>query len=437
MSTGKPAPKTRKPKTNNYTVILDQFLKKYNLSAESTPEQLSEHASELGASLPDWMARRCVKVALTKPKRLFSQEKIEALVPDKRKEKLTIKERALHCAETGDKWDIYIHACEIGPKSNDDKETVASCSRLSLFRNELEKAGIARELIDTYAKDPNVTTTSNQIQKERTEQNLADNRSRTPLHFSLANVRKRIQNMDVSKIPTQENLADVIVMLSMRPAEVRSLQIDHYEVDPSASLAKPNLPAWYVNGYSWYCTGYAKNKGENKDNPEPRPFVSMEKDPERARTLLIWIQEAIKAGKLSDPTFSENGKRNTRAFSKFLKPNKITPKILRKIGGKHACRVHGGLNATHQQLDLLNRRALRHKIVRHDAGKNYAIRDTESEDNDTESDSESVSEVSDSPKPQTQASSPAPQPNHQKSQQTMEMDSMLAEIDAMLAEFRK
>ncbi|GBB91437.1 hypothetical protein RclHR1_18740002 [Rhizophagus clarus] len=30
---------------------------------------------------------------------------------------------------------------------------------------------------------------------------------------------KRIQNMDISKIPTRENLTDVIVMLSMRPAE--------------------------------------------------------------------------------------------------------------------------------------------------------------------------------------------------------------------------
>ena len=62
------------------------------------------------------MARRCVKVALVKPKRSFSKEKIETLVPDKRKKKLTIKERALYCAKTGDKWDIYIHACEIGPK---------------------------------------------------------------------------------------------------------------------------------------------------------------------------------------------------------------------------------------------------------------------------------------------------------------------------------
>jgi len=108
--------------------------------------------------------------------------------------------------------------------------------------------------------------------------------------------------------------------------------------------------------------------------------------------LLIWIQEAIKAGKLIDPTFSANGKRNTRAFRKFLKPYKITPKILRKTGGKHACRVYGSPNATHQNLDLLNRRALRHKIVHHDAGKNYAICDTDSEDSDPESDYNSGSE---------------------------------------------
>ena len=100
----------------------------------------------------------------------------------------------------------------------------------------------------------------------------------------------------------------------------------------------------------------------------------------------IQIQEAIKVEKLIDPTFSENGKRNTRAFSKFLKPHKITPKILRKIGGKHACRVHGGPNATHQNLDRLNRMALRHKIIRHDAGKSYAIADTESEDSGPEDD---------------------------------------------------
>ena len=85
---------------------------------------------------------------------------------------------------------------------------------------------------------------------------------RIPKHFSLANMQKKIQNMDVSKTLTREDLADMIVMLSMRPAEVRSLQINYYELDPS------NISAWYKDGYSWYCTGYLKSRGEKKKNSD-------------------------------------------------------------------------------------------------------------------------------------------------------------------------
>ncbi|CAG8672187.1 14548_t:CDS:2 [Cetraspora pellucida] len=353
--------------------------------------------------LPDWKARKDVKEALRR--RLFKENQIGVLVPDKRKKKLIIEKRALYCAKTGS-------------KSND--EIVASCSRLSLFRNKLAKAGIAQEPIDIYAKLLGVTTASNKIQKEWTEQDVANNQLKIPPHFSLEKGLKRIQNIDTTKDPLLQDLANVIMMLCMRPAEVFSLQIDHYEVDPS------NSSAWYKNGYSWYCTEYAKNKGENKDDPEPRPFLSMEKNPERARALLIWIQEAIKARKLSDPTFSKNGKRNTRAFSKFLKPYKITPKILRKIGEKHACKVHGGPNPTHQHLDLLNRIALRHKIVRLDAGKNYAIGDTELEDSDLESESDQAP----SPISGSQASSFQPKNNNSNP-----FESQIAEIDSMLASF--
>ncbi|CAJ0826452.1 12239_t:CDS:2 [Entrophospora sp. SA101] len=86
------ASKTRKPRTNNFTSILDLFLEKYNLSTESSPSQLRVYASELGAMLPDWKARKSVKEALRR--RLFKEDQIKALVPDKRNEKLTIKERA-------------------------------------------------------------------------------------------------------------------------------------------------------------------------------------------------------------------------------------------------------------------------------------------------------------------------------------------------------
>ncbi|RGB21884.1 hypothetical protein C1646_777064 [Rhizophagus diaphanus] len=322
MSTKTSVSKTQQPKNNNYTAILDQHLEKYNLSAKSTPEQLSEHAPEFNASLSDWMARRCVKVPLAKSikkRSAFSKEQIEAFVPNKRKEKLTIEERAKYCAKTSDKWDIFIYSRDIGPKSKDNKEIITGCSQLSLFRNELQKAGIAQELIDTYAKDPNVTTSSNKIQKEQTDQNLAKNWLRTPKYFSIASVSKRLRDIDITKDLSMQDLADMMVMLSMRPAEVSNLQINHYEVDLS------NRPAWYENGYSWYYTGYKKNKDEYKDNPELRPFISMEKD----------LEQAIKAEKLGNPTFSKNGKRNTQVLSNFLKPHKIMPKILRKIGGKN------------------------------------------------------------------------------------------------------
>ncbi|PKK58041.1 hypothetical protein RhiirC2_871679 [Rhizophagus irregularis] len=106
-----------------------------------------------------------------------------------------------------------------------------------------------------------------------------------------------------------QDLADVIVMLSMRPAEVSSLQIINYKPDSK------DLPAWYKAGYSWYCTGCRKQR----DKPIPMCLLSMEKDPERARELLTWIQDAIKAGKLRDPVYTETGKRNNVPFAKFIK----------------------------------------------------------------------------------------------------------------------
>ncbi|GBC19786.2 hypothetical protein GLOIN_2v1480631 [Rhizophagus irregularis DAOM 181602=DAOM 197198] len=159
MSTAEPTQKTRKAKTNKFILILEQFLERYNLSAESSPEQLSEHAPELNALLPDWKARKCVKEALargTEKRSAFSKEQKEALVPDQRN-------------------NIF----NLGPKGNkdgviDDKEMVASSSNQSRFRKHLAEYGADPELIDRYAKDSKTTTASNKIQQERTEKRLAN-----------------------------------------------------------------------------------------------------------------------------------------------------------------------------------------------------------------------------------------------------------------------
>src|SRR4051812_29961484 len=107
----------------------------------------------------------------------------------------------------------------------------------------------------------------------------------------------------------------------------------------------------------------------------------MEKNSECARELLTWIQDAIKAKKLSDPVFTESRTRNAWPFNEFLKqePYRTIPKNLRDYEAKHASRVHGGKNSTPQHLKLLSRIAMRQESDRFDAGDNYAIGDTESE----------------------------------------------------------
>ena len=128
-----------------------------------------------------------------------------------------------------------------------------------------------------------------------------------------------------------QNLIDVMVMLCMRSADVKNLRINRY---------KPSRESWYNSDYSWYCIGYAKNKGEVE---EPRPFLSMEKNPIRARELLIWIQKSI-PDKFPFLLKDKDGNTNVVPLNQFLSRYKITSYMLRKIGADHASRVHGGKN---------------------------------------------------------------------------------------------
>jgi hypothetical protein len=62
MDIAKVIPKAQKrPKANDFKSILEQFLEKYDLSAESSLKQLSEHASGLDVPLQDLNARKCIK----------------------------------------------------------------------------------------------------------------------------------------------------------------------------------------------------------------------------------------------------------------------------------------------------------------------------------------------------------------------------------------
>ena len=130
-----------------------------------------------------------------------------------------------------------------------------------------------------------------------------------PDHFSLESVKKRLNLYDVSNTPDVQILADVMIMFCIRPAEIKDLRISNGSV-----------------------TGYSKNR-EQQDNP--RIFRSLERDEERAKLLLTWIQDAISSGQLRDP-----GVPGVKWFNTFLKKDRflpetgkpLLPSYLRKLG---------------------------------------------------------------------------------------------------------
>src|SRR6266496_5108869 len=212
---------------------------------------------------------------------------------------------------------------------------VAGTSSLSRLRSELEKLKASKTIIDVTF-NPEMTRLSNKIQKERSDQ--CENEGLDFLdYFSLESVKERLGSYDVSNTPDKQALADVMIMLCIRPAEIKDLRISNGSV-----------------------TGYAKNRGQ-QDNP--RIFRSLERDEERAKLLLTWIQDAISSGQLRDP-----GVPGVKWFNTFLKKDRflpetgkpLLPSYLRKLGMVFAVVAHRAKNLSETM--TIASKALRHSL---------------------------------------------------------------------------
>ena len=197
----------------------------------------------------------------------------------------------------------------------------------------------APEKIISATKIPEITRASNKIQQERTEQRKNGGLN-YPDHFSLESVKERLDLYDVSNIPDKQALADVMIMLCIRPAEIKNLRISNGGV-----------------------TGYAKNR-EQQDIP--RVFRSIENNEDRARQLLVWIQDAISSGQLRDP-----GVPGVKWFNTFLKKDRflpetgkpLLPSYLRKLGAVFAVVSNGAKNLSEAM--TIASQALRHSPDNH------------------------------------------------------------------------
>ncbi|CAJ0748286.1 17809_t:CDS:2 [Entrophospora sp. SA101] len=100
------------------------------------------------------------------------------------------------------------------------KNANAGSSRLSRLRRELKTLGASFDIIEA-TKFPDITEDANKIQM--------DNRKKAktidyPDEFTLESVKERLDAYNVKTLPNCKALADVMVMLSIRPAELTTLQ---------------------------------------------------------------------------------------------------------------------------------------------------------------------------------------------------------------------
>ncbi|RIB26562.1 hypothetical protein C2G38_2163098 [Gigaspora rosea] len=228
-------------------------------------------------------------------------------------------------------------------------DSVVALSHLSRLRRELRTLNVPETIISATF-NPEVTRLSNKIQKERSDQR-EDEGIDFPDHFSLESVTKRLNLYDVSNIPDKQALADIMIMLCIRSAEIKNLRISNGGV-----------------------TGYAKNRGQQDI---PRMFRSLEKNEKRARELLTWIQKAISSGQLRDP-----GKLGSTYLSTFLKKDEFIPETerrkpllpssLHKLGAVFAV-VSNGVKNLSEAMTIASQ-ALRHSLDNHASpAQNYTI----------------------------------------------------------------
>ncbi|PKK41470.1 hypothetical protein RhiirC2_804829, partial [Rhizophagus irregularis] len=101
----------------------------------------------------------------------------------------------------------------------------AGSSRISRLQSELRNLEASEKIVSATLISE-ITCSSNKIQKERSEQRENEEID-FPDHFSLESVKKRLDFYDVSNTPDVQALANVMIMLCIRPAEIKDLRISN------------------------------------------------------------------------------------------------------------------------------------------------------------------------------------------------------------------
>ncbi|PKC54724.1 hypothetical protein RhiirA1_476788 [Rhizophagus irregularis] len=231
--------------------IVTTYVAEHKLNKDMSNEKLSQHAPALLELLMDKLKRDKGHQRFQKGYN-FSKEQAFVLIPDQR----ICRSRSRVIPKEGGEEAGEVNICQVSnlilgetvemvaqrimrdslgekevkaiAKALTSPNPVIATSRLSRLRRELQKLNAPEKIISaTY--DEKTTCASNKIQKERRVQR--ENKGIDfPDHFSLESVKERLDLYDVSKTPTVQALADVMIMFCIRPAEIKDLRISNGSV---------------------------------------------------------------------------------------------------------------------------------------------------------------------------------------------------------------
>ncbi|CAG8667073.1 10168_t:CDS:1, partial [Acaulospora colombiana] len=209
--------------------IATNFADKYNLTPQMSVIELSNHTEELIKILRDPKVRENARNRFQKLG--FSKEQKYALIPIQTSGRRImgrdpVKKLALYIKENEDNLEpeqineLAYNLARTGPI------VIAQSSLLKLLRKELRRLNTKYITLEAIYI-PNITQESNKEQGKRQELR-EDEGYNCPEFFTLEKVQERLQKCDTANPPTIQNLIDTMVMLCMRPADVRNLHIDQY-----------------------------------------------------------------------------------------------------------------------------------------------------------------------------------------------------------------
>ncbi|CAG8718536.1 19067_t:CDS:2, partial [Dentiscutata erythropus] len=288
----------------------------HKLTNEISLEELSQYAPKILDLLTDNKEKRCQARNRLIKGYGFSKEQIFVLIPLQRigrcKRQAPVPEGPELKAEK-------VNICQV-LDSTGSEETIKEIAQC-IIRDKLserEVKAISRILEETSPDTFVALSRLSRFQRELRTLNASEK-----IIFAIFNPEERLNLYNVSNILNKQALADVMIMLCIRLAEIKNLCISNRAV-----------------------TGYTKNRGQQDIF---RVFRSLEKNEAWTRQLLTWIQEAIVSRELRDP-----GKLGSTYLSTFLKKDEflpesgkpLLPSSLRKLGAVFASVAHGPKNAS-------------------------------------------------------------------------------------------